>query len=226
MEWKCASCLAVNPESAHFCGSCGAPNPGASEVAEAAVTEAAGASTIPVGAVPQAAEKKKNKTALIVLIVLAVLLIPCLVIGGIIAAIAVPNLLEAMQKGKQKRAVEDVKKIATAVLEYRVENGAFPDTGHAGGLYYSTVDAADLKSFLCPKYTQDIPVKDGWGHPYQYGVSQDNSEFIVICSGSDGATEITEMPTEVVTTGCYEDDVIWENEGFVQMPDGKQRKCK
>ena len=45
------------------------------------------------------------------------------VIIGIIAAIAIPNLLNAVQRGKQKRSMSDMRALATAIEAYAVEEG-------------------------------------------------------------------------------------------------------
>jgi type II secretion system protein G len=41
---------------------------------------------------------------------------------GILAAIAIPNLLNAVQRGKQKRSMSDMRTMATAVEAYAVDN--------------------------------------------------------------------------------------------------------
>ena len=40
---------------------------------------------------------------------------------GIIAAIAIPNLLNAIDRGKQKRTMADLRSIGTAVESYAIE---------------------------------------------------------------------------------------------------------
>ena len=41
---------------------------------------------------------------------------------GILAAIAIPNLLNAVQRGKQKRTMSDMRALATAVEAWAVDN--------------------------------------------------------------------------------------------------------
>ena len=45
---------------------------------------------------------------------------------GIIAAIAIPNLLNAIDRGKQKRSMSDMRSIGTAVESYAVDNNFYP----------------------------------------------------------------------------------------------------
>src|SRR3989442_13861767 len=45
---------------------------------------------------------------------------------GIIAAIAIPNLLNALDKGKQKRTMSDMRTICTAIEAYATDNSLYP----------------------------------------------------------------------------------------------------
>ena len=45
---------------------------------------------------------------------------------GILAAIAIPNLLNAVQRGKQKRTMADMKALAVALEAYKVDNSVYP----------------------------------------------------------------------------------------------------
>ena len=45
---------------------------------------------------------------------------------GIIAAIAIPNLLNAIDRGKQKRTMADIRSLGTAVETYSIDNNDYP----------------------------------------------------------------------------------------------------
>src|SRR6266704_329694 len=62
--------------------------------------------------------KEKGFTLIELLIVVAII--------GIIAAIAIPNLLNAIDRGKQKRTMADERSIGTAVESYAVDNNFYP----------------------------------------------------------------------------------------------------
>ena len=64
---------------------------------------------------------KKGFTLIELLIVVAII--------GIIAAIAIPNLLNAIQRGKQKRTMADMRAVGTAVEAYAVDNNLYPPGG-------------------------------------------------------------------------------------------------
>lgn len=64
---------------------------------------------------------RKAFTLIELLIVVAII--------AILAAIAVPNFLEAQTRSKVSRTVADMRSIATAIESYRVDNGRYPTIG-------------------------------------------------------------------------------------------------
>ena len=80
---------------------------------------------------------------------------------GIIAAIAIPNLLNAIDRGKQKRTMADMRSIGTAVESYAVDNNVYP---------VATTSAA-LKSIIeAGAYMKNMPTADGWSNNVQCDV--------------------------------------------------------
>ena len=73
---------------------------------------------------------------------------------GILAAIAIPNLLNAVQRGKQKRTMSDMRALATAIEAYAVDNNdvsaggvrerSLDDGGHDAGDELVLEPLADL----------------------------------------------------------------------------------
>jgi general secretion pathway protein G len=51
------------------------------------------------------------------------------VIIGLIASIAVPNLMNALDKGRQKRTMSDLRTIGTGVEAYAVDEVSYPTAG-------------------------------------------------------------------------------------------------
>jgi general secretion pathway protein G len=94
---------------------------------------------------------KKGFTLIELLIVVAII--------GIIAAIAIPNLLNAIQRGKQKRTMADMRSIATAIEAFSVDNNRYPQGG-------SPVVA--IQSSVEPRYIKKLPTKDAWNGEYDY----------------------------------------------------------
>src|SRR5664279_2356602 len=85
---------------------------------------------------------------------------------GILAAIAVPNLLNAVQRAKQKRSMADMKALAVAIEAYHVDNSMYPAAACAAGLFTNPGPFLDTDSFtnLTPTYIAQPPFRDGWGN--------------------------------------------------------------
>jgi type II secretion system protein G len=120
---------------------------------------------------------------------------------GIIAAIAVPQLMNAMDRGRQRRSMADMRNIATATGTVRVDTGAY---------------AATLAA-LAPTYMQVAPANDGWGTAFTYVTGADT--YTVTSLGSDGAAGPAAPATWI--NDPYDPDITLTDGQFTQAPTGQ-----
>jgi len=147
---------------------------------------------------------------------------------GIIAAIAIPNLLTAIQRAKQKRAMGEVRSIATASQSYATDSQTYP-VGDAAGAWNTAKTMTNVNFDLTPDYIKAIPDPDPWNTAYQYAASAGGKDFGCASYGKDGVTDGNTFAIAVnatpVSTGCFENDIVWTDDAFAVSPQGKQRKC-
>jgi general secretion pathway protein G len=145
----------------------------------------------------------KGFTLIELLIVVAII--------GIIAAIAIPNLLNAIERGKQKRTMADMRSIGTAIESYSVDFSFYP----------AATDAATLASVLEPVYIKKLPAADGWRTAfYINSVSATGYTVASYAKGGGSGAPATAAQNPTVN---FTDDIIFVDGQFVQWPEGQQK---
>ena len=141
---------------------------------------------------------------------------------GILAAIAIPNLLNAVQRGKQKRTMSDMRSLATAIEAYDVDNATYPTATCSSGLFTTAGPALGAGSFtlLTPTYIAAPPNMDGWGHFMLYNVNAGLSVYNIRSLGRDNAVD---SAVNCGTTTDFNADIIYFNGNFIQWPEGTQQ---
>ena len=153
-------------------------------------------------------KKQKGFTLIELLIVVAII--------GIIAAIAIPNLLNAIDRGKQKRSMADLRSVGTSVEEYAIDNSFYPNLPSEAAIAGSV-----LETSVEPVYIRNVPTNDGWGFAMRF--VSDTTEYTVGSLAKDGgaggslAVSGTGGPTQ-----DFDCDIIFSMGSFVQWPEGTQ----
>ena len=125
-------------------------------------------------------------------------------------AIAVP-LISTYQhdsnRRRQKRTMSDLRAVGTALQAFQLEEGRFPAATSG------TVDRIFPR--ISPEYIRDAPPVDGWGRPFRY--ESNGESFELGSAGRDGLWEVD--PPGGKRQG-FDSDLIYEDGGFIQWPEG------
>jgi prepilin-type N-terminal cleavage/methylation domain-containing protein len=147
---------------------------------------------------------------------------------GLIAAMLIPNMLDAFQKAKQKRTLADMRIMGTAMLSWLTDQvgaaaaGASSTSSVTMSDYGTLHGAADLTTVLVPEYLQEVPLLDGWKRPYEYYLQfADPSAQQVMAVRSPGRDGVDDAGTYTVTSfdpTDYDRDIVWADGFFVRWP--------
>lgn len=152
---------------------------------------------------------------------------------GIIASMLIPNMLDAMQKTKQKRTMADMRITGGAMFSWLTDQVGAAAAGQTSTQinltdYGGVKTVADLNTILVPQYLQEIPVKDGWKSVYDYYLNTSNPHSRrVMAIRSQGRNSMPEANTYTVTgfdPTDYDQDVIWADGFMVRWPDSLVRR--
>ena len=159
-------------------------------------------------------QKEKGFTLLELLIVVMII--------GIIAAIAIPNLLVAIQRARQRRTMVDMRNLAMAWESRNIEVGRYNAAGALPGLDQE-INLTDLNTALAPTYIKLLPWNDGWNHQFQawsnqaWNVTARAQQYAIISPGRDGQFATTETLGALQNFDC---DIIFSNGSFLSYPEG------
>lgn len=160
-------------------------------------------------------KNKRGFTLIELLIVVAII--------GILAAIAIPNLITAVQRAKQKRTMADIRTIVGAWEAREVDLTRYNAAGWSPLGF--PVEFPELQSALSPTYLRELPAVDGWGSPWTISTNaawggQARAHAYQIVSGGRDAT-ITPNSESGPTTN-FDCDIVYQEGSFLLYPDGVQ----
>jgi type II secretion system protein G len=141
---------------------------------------------------------------------------------GVLAAIAIPNMLVAIQRAKQKRTMASMKAISLAWESRAADVSAYNAGGASAGMLGASnvIMATDVEAMLAPTYIKTIPKLDGWNQPFNIFLDQpigagNASRYVIVSAGQDHVFESNPTPGPITNFDC---DVVFSNGQFITYP--------
>ena len=154
-------------------------------------------------------------------------------IVGIISAILIPNLLDSLQKAKQRATMAQMRSVGQAWFSWLTDEVSAAAAGSGQTFDFGTLkeplEAAELLDLLFESssmfYIRDVPKRDGWGHPMEYAWSGSLLSAHVLGIRSlarDGLPGPSGDPYTLgpFTASRYDEDIVWLDGFFVRYPAG------
>jgi len=168
--------------------------------------------------------KRRTATAQTGFTLIEILIVIAII--GILAGILIPNLLDAMEKAKQKRTVADMRITGTAMFAWLSDEVGAAAAGAAVTQVdmgqYKAIALDDLRELLIPQYIEAIPVLDGWKHSYHYFVDPTNPLNQQVMAIGSGGRDNSAIAGTYTVAGFdptdYDQDILWADGFFVRWP--------
>lgn len=112
-------------------------------------------------------------------------LLVVLVILGLLAAIATPQVLKYLSKARTQAAALQIHNLAAALDLYRLDIGRYPSDEE--GLVSLVQAPATLPRWNGPYVKKREMLLDPWGNPYQYHYPGQHGEYDLYSAGADNA---------------------------------------
>ena len=163
-------------------------------------------------------------------------LLVVIVIIGIIATLIIPMFLDALQKGKQKRAMAEMRIVGTCWMSWLTDQVSAGAAGSSEERMYDLSSMLEIPATTLLKslyqtqtffYCSEVPRLDPWGWEYDYFINPESllgAKAIAIRTpgrsgeydDGDGMT----YPLGPFVMTNYDKDILWADGFFVHYPAG------
>ena len=107
-----------------------------------------------------------------------------LVVIGLIAAVAIPQVMRLLESAKHKAARIQLETLSQSLNYYQLDIGGYPTTEQ--GLKALWQSPGQNEAWGGPYVRQERQLLDPWGHPFIYRAPGQDSDYDLISLGSDG----------------------------------------
>ena len=144
---------------------------------------------------------------------------------GVLSAAAIWNYLIAIDRGRQKKTMSDMRSIAQAWEARATDKGSY-NAAAASGIPDWPAEAVtfdQMATMLSPTYIRPLAKVDGWNRPFAFaldqpvGIETRADIYAIRSSGKDGIFQ--DSYTEQEFPGrSFECDIVYMNGTFVVRP--------
>lgn len=107
-----------------------------------------------------------------------------LVVIGLIAAVAVPQVMKLLGGAKHKAARIQIETLSNSLNTYQIDLGAYPTTEQGLKILWS--DGEERPDWNGPYVKRERQLIDPWGRPFIYRAPGQKAPFDLISYGADG----------------------------------------
>jgi prepilin-type N-terminal cleavage/methylation domain-containing protein len=146
---------------------------------------------------------------------------------GMLAAMLIPNMMDALQKSKQKKTMADQRLAGVGMMSWLTDHASAAAAGQPVAntfavTSYVPIGYADVSAVLLPVYLQQLPERDGWKRRYEYyldtATAATREVMAIRSAGMGGAFDGDTYVPGAFDPTDYAQDLIWADGFFVRWP--------